>query len=344
MAADQLPPSNRKGSASVFEGEGSRLFFVDKVSVSFPVHRSAPEDHWAKLSVRNRPDGREVTRSDSVEVFEGVHAMIGVSDIPAIEQQWAKIEVNPSRVLDPKGWSAEAGGVETLAVLDAAISKAISEGYFDPSIGKVEEANLKRLDVTRDFRNVTHPSFLIGGLIGVHRNYGRQSRVFYDPKRSGAQTLVTGGKRNQVRLYDKDVETGGEAAGVVRWEGLNREDWLKEHGTMSKAGDVTDERIEQLGRNRFEWSGMGMRVVSSAQMVTEKIGALELSPSKQRHVLGYLLQSAYGLPTKMSSSTAAEYRKIVREAGVMMALDGLEESEGFTVHLDLEEGREVVCV
>jgi hypothetical protein len=56
--------------------------------------------------------------------------MIGVRDIRATDQQWAKVELNPSRVIDPHGWSAEAGGVETLATLDAAISKAMSEGYF----------------------------------------------------------------------------------------------------------------------------------------------------------------------------------------------------------------------
>lgn len=317
---------------------------MDKVSVSFPVARVADDRQWSRLSVRNHSEGQEVTRSDSVEVVEGVHAMIGVRDIGATDQQWAKVELNPSRVLDPKGWSAEAGGMETLATLDAAISKAMSEGYFEPMIGSVEEANLKRLDTCRDFRNVEHPSFLIGGLIGVHRNYARQARVFYDPNRNGAQTLVVGGKRNQVRLYNKDEETGGEAAGVVRWEGLNREDWLEEHGAMSKAGDVTDERIEQIGRDRFEWSGMGMRVVSSAQMVTEQIGTLDLSPAKKRHVLGYLLESAYGLPTKMSRTTAAEYRRIVREAGVVMALDGLEETERYSVHLDLDQGREVVSV
>lgn len=342
--ADRVPPSNRKGTCPVFGHEAARVFGVDKVSVSFPVTFAAADSDWGRLSIRNGSEGAEVTRSDSVQVVEGVRAMIGVSDIPATGRQWAKVEVNPSRVLDPDGWSATAGAADTLAVVEAAISQAIAEGWFEPAIGCVEEARLRRLDVARDFEDVSQPAHLIGGLIGVHRNHARQARVFYDPERSGAQTLTVGGKRDQVRLYDKATETGGQAAGVVRWEALARDGWLKGYGDMSDAGDMTDDRIDQLGRDRFEWSGMGMRVVSSAQLVTEKVSALGLSPTKRRHVLGYLMEQAYGVPSGMSRTTAAEYRRIVREAGVVMALDGLDQAEGFTVHLDLEEGREVLSV
>ncbi len=344
-APGEVPPSNRKGTGSNFEPLPSRTFGVDKISVSFPVDAVAPDGDWANLSIKNTADGPNVRRNDSIELCKGVNVMVGVSDIAPTGQQWAKLEFNPSRVKDPDGWSATASAADSIDAVTLAIARAHSEGFFNPRINSARDARVKRLDLARDFSGVSDPSSLIGGLIGVHRNHARQARVFYDPERNGAQTLTVGGKRDQARAYDKAQESGEGAAGVVRVEFLCR-DWLMRYGNMRNVGDMTDDSIDELGRDRFEWSGMGTGVASSLQIVIDSVKRLGLTPTKSRNLLGYLMQSAYGVPTKMSKSTAAEYRRLARQAGVSMALDGIDQQDpvGVIVRLDLESGMEVLSV
>lgn len=335
--------SNRKETCPVF---GHRLFGVDKVSVSFPVENVMADGDWGTRTISGPADAPIIRRSDSVEIAPGVRAMVGVSDIPAIGRQFAKVECNPSRLIDPDGWTASAGTSATRDAVARAIVQAHREGFFTPMVDHAGAVKLKRLDLARDFGGVTSPTQILGGLIGVHRNHSRQARVFYDPDKNGAQTLTVGGKRNQARAYDKEQESGPEAAGFLRAEFLCR-DWLTRYSDMAHLDDMTDDKLDELGRDRFDWSGMGTTVASSVQGVIDAVARLDLSPTKERHLLGYLLQSGYGLPTQMSRTTAAEYRRLAKQAGVAMALDGLGQDEaeiGFTARLDLESGTEVLSV
>lgn len=270
-------------------------------------------------------------------------ATVGVADIPATGQQWGMVELNPSRVWDPDGHSI-ASAVATVAALDEAIRLGIDDGLWVPAIGKVEEANVKRLDVTRDFTECLDAAALIGGLIGVHRAYGRQSMVYFDPKRKGAQTLRVGGKADLVLLYDKSVETGGAALGTVRMEARCR-DWASRYGGIRKVSDLDEQNVDELGRDRFAWSGMGTAVQSDVSHVVERVREMGLSDTVENGLIGYLVKRATGVPIKSSRKTESKYRKLARESGVAMALDGLEsEGPGVSVRLDLEQGRAVVSV
>lgn len=291
-----------------------------------------------------RADGDQLNRQGQVRIGPGDYpVMIGVADIPQTGQQWAKVEFNPSRVWEPEGHST-ATPEETIAAADAAIHAAIEAGLFEPAIASVDDVNVKRLDVTRDFTGVDDPASLIGGLIGVHRAYGRQSMVYYDPNRKGAQTLRVGGKSDIALLYDKGTETEGAAAGTVRWEARCR-GWLSRYGEISKVSDIDQEHLDKLGLDRFDWSGMGTSVESSVQSLVEQVVAMGLPPLTQQRLIGYLVQRACGVPMKMSNDSAAKYRRLAREGGVALALDGLEsEGPGVSVRLDLDEGRAVVEV
>ncbi len=341
--AEDLDPavslSNRRETRVLFTHP---VFGVDKIAVSFPVIGCAPDGDWAAVTTRNRHDGPQLSRSSSVGIGPGNYpAMIGVADIPATGQQWAKVELNPSRVWDPTGHSV-ATAAESVAAVDAAIARAMSESLFVPSIGSVEEANVKRLDVTRDFAGVTDAASLIGGLIGVHRAYGRQSMVYFDPARKGAQTLRVGGKADLVLLYDKSAETEGQAADTVRFESRCR-GWAARYGGIAKVSDLDDEHVDTLGWDRFDWSGMGTSVESNVGSVTARVCAMGLSDTEENGLLGYLVKRATGVPIKSSRKTQSKYRKLAREAGVAMALDGLEsEGPGISVRLDAVEGRAVV--
>ncbi len=341
--AEDLDPavslSNRRETPPFF---GDPVFGVDKIAVSFPVTGCAPDGDWATVTTRNRHDGPQLSRSSSVAIGPGDYpAMIGVADIPATGQQWAKVELNPSRVWDPTGHSV-ATAAESVAAVDAAIARAMSESLFVPAIGSVEEANVKRLDVTRDFAGVTDAAALIGGLIGVHRAYGRQSMVYFDPARKGAQTLRVGGKADLVLLYDKAAETEGQAADTVRFESRCR-GWAARYGGISKVSDLDDEHVDTLGWDRFDWSGMGTSVESNMQGLAEAVHAMGLPQMTEQRLIGYLVQRACGIPQKLSNDSAAKYRRLAREGGVSMALDGMEsEGPGISVRLDAVEGRAVV--
>lgn len=320
---------------------------MDRASVSFPVSDVARDESWTLVSSRRSAEGvAQVSRQGSV-ILNGVSVMVGVSDIGATGQQWGKLECNPSRVIDPDGHSL-CPASQLLPVLDDAMHAAVREGYFSPKICTVRETNVKRLDIARDFSGVDNASHLVEGLRGVHRPWSRKVGTFSDASRGGAQTLLVGGKRSEVRLYDKNAETGGEAPGVVRWEAQCRTNWLGRYGEIAKLSDATEDRVDSLGLDRWEWSQMGQTVMSSAQVLVERVHRSDLSPTVRRNLIGYLVEQAYGLPVDASSSTVAMYRRQARELGVAMALDGLDaeaaESVGFGVRLDLETGTEVLCV
>jgi hypothetical protein len=69
-----------------------------------------------------------------------------------------------------------------------------------------------------------------------------------------------------------------------------------------------------------------------------------LSSTVERNLLGYLVQRACGVPQKLSNDAAAKYRKLAREGGVALALDGIENTGSMSVRLDLEQGRAVIEV
>jgi hypothetical protein len=309
------------------------------LSVSFPLESVASRENWYSASSK----GGQVSLLDQVKVRD-VAVTVGAREIPATGQTWGKIEMNPSRLLDPDGHSIVAP-VDAVGVLDDVVSAVIDAGYFVPAVPSVEYMNVKRLDVAVDFREVLQPEMIIGGLIGVHRPYARKTGVFHDSQRAGAQTLLVGGRQSEVRLYDKEAETKGAAENTLRWEAQCRDNWLQRYGDIKYVGDIDSAKIEALGMNRWDWSAMGQQVVSTAQMITEKVSRSGLSPTEQQRLLGLLLQQAYGVSVKQSRTTASKYRKIARELGIAMALDGLDGSgDGFVSQLDIDSLTEVVHV
>jgi hypothetical protein len=107
--------------------------------------------------------------------------------------------------------------------------------------------------------------------------------------------------------------------------------------------DLDDEHVDTLGWDRFDWSGMGTSVESNMQGLAEAVHAMGLPQMTEQRLIGYLVQRACGIPQKLSNDSAAKYRRLAREGGVSMALDGMEsEGPGISVRLDAVEGRAVV--
>ncbi len=338
-----VPLSNRRGTSSVSEGAA---LGVDKLSVSWAVPPGgfdpSPEV-WSKLSEVAPGKGQTgtVTRQLSAEVAPGVRAFVGVSTVKETGASRGKVEFNPSRVLDPDGWSlapVEAVGSALVKVLGVA-SDMVSIPS-DPAF-----VRLKRVDVARDFSEVESAPELIRGLGPIPRPWARRNNVHADPAAHGAQTLFVGSGAGGVRLYDKHAETVGAAPpGSLRWEVEARSAWLSNYGQMGCLKDLCSESLALLVSSRWPWSQMGADVVSGFGAVLLKVKRSGLSEREQDKLIAYLVRQAAGEGwSSAGSATLAKYRKVQRELGIVVDRESIS-AGSVTRRLDFESGREVVRV
>lgn len=317
---------------------------MDRLSVVFPVSDFERDSTgWDGFQVKGPgTDHQRRLWSGSVEVVSGVRAFVGVSEVPDHPQHrwWGKVELNPSRVVDPEGCSVAPVG-ELPGVMRRAARAA--SGLVAPVVS-LAEFRVSRLDVARDFSAVDEVSSLIGALGAVHRPWSRRHLVHADPKRNGAQTLMVGSGAGVVRLYDKAAETKGKAAlGTLRWEAECRE-WADRYGSVRSLRDVTGENVEALCRDRWEWSAMGTEVAGDLGRLVHSVGASGLSAAHQRAFLGWLVEQAAGVErSAMSQTTLAKYRRLQRELGIAAPAE-LRGTIAVLRRLDFDSGREVVRV
>lgn len=341
----EVPLSNRRGTGSISEpppGQ-SALFGVDRVSVAFPVAwYEADRSAWTSESVFAPGTRAESwSRGVSMDLNESARAFVGVKYVPATGQVWGKVETNPSRVVDPGGHSL-APAESVWEALEEAVDAASS--VLVPGVPSVGAMKLRRLDVARDFHDVSRPEFIVRGLGPVHRPWARRNLVHFDPSRNGAQTLMVGSGAGVVRLYDKDAETGGHAPGVLRWEAECRAAWVQNYGGMTTVDDLDAESVDRLGTDRWEWSAMGQEV-SALESVVETVMRSGLSYARQQRLIGMLAMHACGADVRMSKESAAAYRKEIRRLGISVDPGSLlGDAPPVSARLDLETASEVLCV
>lgn len=322
--------SNRRETGSKTEPPA---LLLDRLSISFAVSDfDMDATAWNSVSVRQPGTPHEAHTYGTT--VGGV--FVGVQSNPGLKGAYiGKLEANPSRVLDPLGW--EAMPVDRL--WDAVALMGHAANTLLRLHGPVEEARIKRLDVCRDFATDS-PAAIVRGLGPIHRPYSRRNLVHFDPKRSGAQTLMVGSGAGVVRLYDKHAETSGKAAwGTLRWEVEARSEWVSRYGHMVNLGDITEDRVRELAENRWGWSAMD-RELSATDHIVEKVMRLDVSPTVKERIVGRLVMEQAGSAYPMSKERAAKYRKLIREMGV--ALDP--ELAGPATRLDWATARQITTV
>lgn len=345
QSAAQVSSSNREETGSEIEPPQVKTFGIDRVSLSFPVRDHQRDlSAWGTVQTFNpgTPSAAE-SRSTMVRASpdHDQRVFVGVKHIVDTGQWWGKVEFNPARMVDPEGHSLLDAG-DLLRVVEETMDAVLT--LLDPAVPCAAAMKVRRLDVARDFAGVSRPEALIRGLGPVHRPWARKNLVHFDPSKKHAQTLMVGSSSGVVRLYDKNAETGGKAAGVVRWELEARSDWCSKHGGIDTLSDAGAEQIDKLGRNRWEWSAMGNEVSGMVEIV-EKVMRSGLSYAKQQRLLGILLVMAAGGEARMSKESAAGYRKTIRDLGIALEPGFAETDEPtFSVRLDLETGTEVLNV
>jgi hypothetical protein len=333
--------SNRKGTGSDIEpcpGRTVDLVGLDRVSLSFPVtDYERDQDSWSRVAVSN-PGGRgQVKTWSTTERVGEATVFVGVADIAAVGQLRGKVEFNPSRVVDPEGW-----GLALPAELGEALGEVLPtvRQYVRPA-SDVADWAVRRVDVARDFRDVSEPGNKVRALAPLPRPWARRNLVHSDPSKHGAQTLMVGSGAGVVRLYDKCAETQGRAPeGVLRWEAECRSDWAAKYGGLRVVADVTDVSCRALAEDRWRWSGIGAEVGAMSR-VYSLVRSSGLSVREQNGFLMYLWGQAAGDMAYSGKEAMAKYRRIQRQLGLVIEPASLGMSEGIVSRLDWETGREV---
>jgi hypothetical protein len=267
---------------------------------------------------------------------------VGVQSMPSAGKEsigwWGKVELNPSRVEDPRGVSLAPAGAARSAAQRA---WGMLGDLMAPSC-ELGEGRVKRLDVARDFTGVANPAATIRGLAPIHRPWAKRNLVHADPTRHGAQTLMVGtGTAGSARLYDKHAETQGRAPeGTVRWEAECRT-WAKDYGGIKHMSQLTNDNVIQLATDRFNWSAMGAEVAATSRVV-ELVRASHLTLREQASFLGWLMMQAHGGEYQPGKKALAKWRKVQRDLGIAIGdLGDASEPSGFVSRLDWDTGREV---
>jgi hypothetical protein len=340
ISAGEVSLSNRRETASVTEAVLVRTG-VDRLSLSFPAEQWNPDPTgWDSVTIGRAGTPQEFTRrGTTVRSEDGRRQVfVGVSDVQGQPVEWAKVEFNPSRIVDPDGHSLAM--VEDLApALDVALGLAEDRVRWSCKVG---EMRVKRIDLARDFSGVERPAYTIRGLGPVRRPWARRNLVHFDPSRSGAQTLMVGSGSGVVRLYDKWAETKGAAPeGTVRWEVEARDGWCNRYGEIRTMADVDDDGLERFAKDRWDWSAMGSEV-SATERVVEQVMRSGLSYREQRQYLGHLMMMAAGVEVPAGTEAMAKWNRLTRKLGIVLGEETFASSGGFSSRLDWDSGSEVV--
>ena len=312
---------------------------IDRLSLSFPVSSFVRNrDLWSSWAEGSHPAyGPYVRVGGRFPVAPFQSAFIGLTAYDSVPSIWARVEWNPSRVVDPDGCSLASvyQALDTASEVMAGVFDFVENPVLDP-----ERINVTRLDVARDFSSGCFtPERFIRSLANVPRPYARRSSIFSDPKSGRAETLTVGSNSGALRLYDKFVESSGSVdPGTMRLEFQCRKSWLRRYGGISSLADLNGDSVTLLSRNRFDWGGMGAEVDSTGDLWS-RLQSTSLSERERVFFLGWLVASRSGSTPNLGSATLAKYRRLQRELGV--SLDSSESGPGFVSRLDWESGQVV---
>jgi hypothetical protein len=337
---------------------------LDRLSVSFPVLEPDPAA-FGTTSVHRTGDRLARTYSLVNRPPAGAAVFVGATEVP--ERGWiAKVEANPSRLVDPAGCGL-------LDVRDAGEAARELLGQAQDVAGLIPrcelgDARVKRVDVARDFAGVVSPGFFVRGLMNVKRAYARRVFLYANPQAGNAETLFAGSGTGGCRLYDQfeAYAERGAVAGSVRWEVEARGGWLDAVGLRTVAdfdGDGDGVALLRLARQRWEWSRMGDTVTGTSDVVEavdrlvcrcvrqagggrrECVCGRPLTGATADRLLGMMVRESLGVARRASNDSASQYEALKRRLGVVPSADLFGDAGGARVaaRLDYKTGCEVAA-
>jgi hypothetical protein len=263
----------------------------------------------------------------------------------------AWVEASIPKRLDPDGQNVEPVGLGDVAgQYEAMLDEArqwVEWETVDPAAAK-----LVRVDVVRDFREVTRMGDLLDGLAwSPGRDKRHKVRRYADADRGRAETLRVGPKSWCGTLYDKCAETGGLAPmGSLRFEARARHElltseWAQERGL--KMGTVAalfgnPAKVRGIGKAVFARCEYNRRVSSLSAMADAIWNLEDLKPAQKA-----VVWAALTAPTaSFSRSSLYRYRPLLQKLGVTPAAEVLAGDLGYEageVSLDYLSGLQVAA-
>ena len=128
------------------------------------------------------------------------------------------------------------------------------------------------------------------------------------------------------------------AQGVLRFEARVRSRGLR-RGGIDVLTSITPERAASIQRGVFDEFGMGTAVVANPTFIRVIAGS-DLSPAKQRGLIGYVQLSVAGLDPGVSRNTRSQYDDDLRTLGITLSSVALEQ----TLRLDFDSQQLVTGV
>ena len=315
---------------------------IDKVKLAFPL--SALTANRLLATSGTTVDG--ISRSMNQHGYERIrhnadHLWKGTISIQREHGPVGFVEFNPSRWVDPTGWVA-APLLDVHSVIGLAWDSVST--VFEPEVD-LPDAEVRRLDIARDFVGVEHPNHYLMRLDTNARAIRTLQRTHFVSGKNGGWTIqLTNASGKHIRMYDKHRQTQGRAPeGTIRFE-VEMHGWLRNHGSdIRTVSDITPSAISRAARYWWHESRFGTPLASADDIfarIHEVLDGKRNSASLATAVYGYFRRKQEGDETiDLSSDTRRHYEQTLQKAETSLFRDGLSSS---TRALDLDAGTEVL--
>lgn len=316
---------------------------LDRLSLSFPLRRMPAPSLFSEASYSYESGRHRLVAPLSDGEGRSLHVSVSTVD----GKPWARLDANPARLADPRGYSL-LPLVEAPLAVEAMLAVAEESGLVERSCD-VEDVRVTRVDVARDYSGVTAPAVFVHGLRNVKRPYAKRVGVWSSAQQGNAQTLHVGSGAGMVRLYDQFEAYADKGAprGSMRFEVEARKGWLREKFGVTTVMDMTTAALEDVLVNRWEWSRMGDEVagtVTAAQALAGKVQRGELTWQAARSYLGALQLESAGVGHGLSSRQAKRYRSVMHGLGIAACVSADEVPVvDYAARLDFKTGTEVAA-
>jgi len=242
-------------------------------------------------------------------------------------QAWVEASL-PKRV-DPLASNVRALPVrEALAAVEALYHEACDFVQPLEDMGGIDGAKVVRLDLVRDFSAVGDVGSVLDGLAMVEQPGRSKVRRFADPSRGAAETLRVGPRAWGCQLYDKYVETRGDApAGSLRFETRLHQEQLRsvfarEHGGHFRTVEdlLREDSLAVAQRAWFSRVGFDRSIVAGSAL-SSMIADAGLSSRESAALWSYL--TCAGFASSLHRNSRRKYRNLAAGLGVAPCyLDG----------------------
>jgi hypothetical protein len=254
---------------------------------------------------------------------------------------WGFLSFNPARWALPNDWSC----LPLKSAMPAIESVWETASPLLMPIGSLDMAEVKRLDIARDFSNVASPAPYLMRRDVEGLSIGALNWSQYVSSTGGRSIRGWNGS-GAVQLYDKHRESGGFAPeGTVRFEVQLRK-WLTRYGIrVGVVSDLSPDVVEHIARLWWNSSAFGTPLVSQPDVYTEVLkhfGSSRNAAARANSTFGYYARARAGIDIKdVPPNSRRRYVAALRSVNLSNDAAPLR-SSGTARRLDLDTGTEVL--